>query len=185
MNRPAPAFRAALAGMALLATLAAPARAQEPTSAHLDAARAAIGAIRATDQFDNILLAAGLNLKSQLIQANPDKQDIISATVDEVTLSLAGRRGDLENEAARVYANYFSETELAAIAEFYESEAGRKLLQSGPQATRDVLRAADIWSRGVARDLQEAVSDALSKRLGATGAPTVAEDGTPKAPQAQ
>ena len=178
-------LRLAFAGAALAAIVAAPAAAQEPSASHLEAARSAIEAIKATDQFDNILLATGLNLKSQLIQNNPDKQDIISATVDEVTLSLAGRRGDLEEEAARVYANYFTEGELTSIAEFYGSDAGRKLIEAGPNATRDVLRAADIWSRGVARDMQEAVADALVKRLGGDAQPSVAEDGTPKAPQTQ
>ena len=178
-------LRSVAAGAAIALALCLPARAQEPTAGHLEAARAAIEAIRATDQFDNILLGASLNLKSQLIQANPDQQDVISATVDEVTLGLAGRRGDLEDEAARVYASYFTEDELTSIATFYGSEAGQKLIANGPNATRDVLRAADIWSRGVARDLGEAVNEALTKRLGGAPEPSVAEDGTPKAPQTQ
>lgn len=177
-------LRTFVGSAALALAFSAPAAAQEISEAHLDAARDAIGAIRATAQFDNILLAAALNLKSQLIQANPDQEAIISATVDETALALAGRRGDLEAEAARVYANYFTEDELRSIAEFYVSEAGQKLLASGPQATRDVLRAADIWSRGINRDLAVEAGEALSERLG--GAETTpAPDGTPQAPATQ
>lgn len=178
------ALRAAAGALALAAALAGPAAAQEVSEGHLSAARDAIGAINATSQFDNILLAAALNLKSQLIQNNPDQQAIISATVDDVALQLAGRRGDLETEAARVYANYFTEEELASIAEFYASEAGQKLLANGPQATRDVLRAADIWGRGVSRDLAQSVNAALAERLGGSGA-TPAPDGSVQAPATQ
>ena len=174
-------LRALIGAAAVAASLIAPAAAQDVSESHLNAARDAIGAIRATAQFDNILLAAALNLKSQLIQANPDQEAIISATVDETALALAGRRGDLEAEAARVYANYFTEDELRSIAEFYASEAGQKLLANGPQATRDVLRAADIWSRGVNRDLAVEANQALAERLGSNDA-TPAPDGSVQAP---
>ena len=152
--------------------LLSPASAQEQvTASHLEAARAAISAINATSRFDNILPSTALSLKSQLIQDNPNLESVISATVDEKTLEIAGRRGDLETEAALVYATYFSEAELRAIADFYASEAGQKLLTEGPKATRDVLRAADIWSRGVARDLAESTGAALNERVGGTAEP--------------
>ena len=174
-----------MAGPLLVAAaLVAPAAAQEIAESHLSAAREAIAAIGATSQFDNILLGTALNLKSELIQTNPDQQLIISATVDETALQLAGRRGDLETEAARVYANYFTEEELTGIAEFYNSEAGKKLLANGPQATRDVLRAADIWSVGIARDLAQSVGTVLQERLGG-GQPAQAPDGSVQAPATQ
>ena len=179
--------RAARVGGSILVAgmLALPAAAQEePSESHLAAARDAVGSIRATVEFDNILLAQALNLKSQLIQANPDQQATISATVDEVALQLAGRRGDLEAEAARIYANYFTEDELRSIADFYGSTAGEKLLANGPQATRDLLQAADIWGRGIARDLGVSVNEALNERL-ATGDATPTVDGSVQAPATQ
>ena len=168
MTRIARTARSTIAAIGLLAVIGGPAVAQEISDSHLQAAREAIGAIRATQQFDNILPAAALGLKSQLIQADPNLEPIISATVDEKAIELAGRRRDLETEAARVYAAYFSEDELRTIAQFYASGAGQKLLENGPTATRDVLRAADIWGRGVARDLAESVGNALGERAGQT-----------------
>ena len=179
-------LRSAVAGLAFAAALCTGTFAQDaPSASHLETARSAIEAIGATRQFDSILISAALTLKSQLIQDNPDQETIISATVDETALSLAGRRGDLENEAARIYAALFTEEELAAIAEFYQSEAGKKLIAAGPTATRNVLRAADIWSRGVARDLAEATGAALRERIGSDAPNVSAPDGTPQAPQTQ
>ncbi len=165
-----------LAFMAALAFVA-PAVAQEVAPSHLKAAHAAVSAIRATDQFDAILPQAAAALKDQLIQKNPDMQQAIMSTVDEATLAMVSRRADLEKEAALAYANAFSEEELNSIASFYGSEAGKKLLENGPIVTRKVLEAADIWQRGVARDLAQAVGEKLNALM-AANAPAP-QDGAP------
>jgi hypothetical protein len=151
-----------LAAAAVLA-LALPASAQDISESHLKAARTAIDALNATDQFDTILPQAAAALKAELIQKNPDLQQVILRTVDEKTLALVGRRADLEKEAATVYARSFSEEELTAIATFYNSGPGKKLLSEGPIVTREVIQAAEIWQRGVARDLAQAVGEELNK----------------------
>ncbi|MBW3098040.1 DUF2059 domain-containing protein [Pseudohoeflea coraliihabitans] len=163
-----PRLKFACAGAALALVLAsgATAFAQEPSDSHLAAARSAISALKQTDQFDSILPGAAARLKANLIQSTPDIQPEIDAAVDEVALSLASRRGDLEREAAAVYAKSFSEEELKAIADFYTSPAGVKLLESGPLATRELLKAAEIWSNGIQRDMAEQVAEKLRAELG-------------------
>lgn len=144
---------AALLSASALIAFTSPVLAQDISETHLRAARNAIAAVKATESYDLLLPAAAQILKQELIQQNPDLTDLIISTVDEKALGLAGRRGDLEREAALVYARTFSETELDAIATFYESEAGKKLLSQGPIVAREVTRAADIWQRGIQRDL--------------------------------
>ncbi len=100
-------------------------------------------------------------LTAQLIQAYPNLQDVISAKVEQEALKLAARRADLEREAALVYAKAFTADELKQITAFYGSETGKKLLKDGPIATRELLKAADIWTAGVARDLEKQANDAL------------------------
>ncbi len=149
------------------AAVAFSAQAQEISESHLKAAHAAIAAIHATDSFDMILPQAAAALKGQLIQQNPDIQELITQTVDEKSLELAARRADLEKESALVYARAFSEKELTDIAAFYESEAGKKLIESGPIATRELVKAADIWQNGIARDLAQQVGEKLKIVAGA------------------
>jgi len=155
-------MRAGFAALALTVFVVPSAMAQEFTDAHLAAARSAIDAINATDPFDQILPAAAERIKGRLISNNLDLEDEISQTVDEQALALVSRRGDLEQEAARIYAAAFTEEELKAIAEFYETEVGQKLLQNGPIVAREVNSAAGIWARGIERDLLENVSKALN-----------------------
>lgn len=162
--------------------LAVPAAAQDVSDTHLKAARAAIAAIKATDQFDLILPQAAQALKQELIQKNPDLQQLISQTVDEHTLKMVARRSDLEKEAALAYARVFSEEELNAISAFYTTPVGQKLLSDGPIVTRKVLEAADIWQRGVARDLAVAVGEQLNTIVGANQPAPAPEGGAQPAP---
>ncbi len=145
---------------------AAEAGSQEISESHLKAARAAVAAIRATDQFDDILLNAATQIKSELIANRPDMEAQISDLVDDAALKLAPRRADLETEVARIYARLFSEDELNQISSFYTSEAGKKLLDQGPEATRNMLRAAEVWSRGIVRDLRQAAFDGFRQMDG-------------------
>jgi len=161
LNKRVRCLAAAMAASAIVA-FSLPALAQDVPESHLKAARAAVAAIHATDPFDSILPQAAAALQGQLIQKNPDMEQIISTTVSEKALALASRRADLEKEAALAYAKAFSEDELNAIATFYESEAGKKLLVNGPLVTRELVKAAEIWQNGVARDLAQEVGEALA-----------------------
>ena len=108
---------------------------------------------------------------------------MITSKVDEKALELASRRADLEKEAALAYARVFSEEDLHAIASFYTSPTGLKLLADGPIVTREVMKAADIWQRGVARDLAQNVAGALKDKVGANNAQSGAA--TTEAPAAE
>lgn len=164
---------------------AMPAFAQDISEDHLKAARGALAAIGATEVYDGILPDAAAALKQSLIQKNPDLQELIVKTVDETTISLAPRRADLEKEAALIYAKSFSIDELNAITTFYGSPAGKKLLSDGPVLIRSIAQAAEIWQRGVARDLADGVGKTLDTTVAANKpapaeAPAPAE-GEPKA----
>ncbi len=175
LNKRVRCLAAAMAASAIVA-FSLPALAQDVSESHLKAARAAVAAIHATDPFDSILPQAAAALQEQLIQKNPDMEQMISTTVSEKALGLASRRADLEKEAALAYAKAFSEDELSAIATFYGSEAGKKLLDKGPLVTRDLVKAADIWQNGVARDLAQQVGEALAAAA-KTKAPAAPTDG--------
>ena len=105
-------------------------------------------------------------MQGQLVQKNPDMADTINQVVQKEALGLVSRRADLEREVALIYARSFSEEELKAIAGFYQTDAGKKLLSEGPIATREMMKAAEIWQQGIARDLAEGVGNALAEAAG-------------------
>lgn len=152
----------AFAASAML-SIAPTASAQDIAESHLKAAYEAIDALTATRQYDDILPQAAMALKQELIQKNPDLGQIISQLVDEETLAVAPRRGDLEREAATIYAKIFTEQQLKEMTEFYRSDTGKKLLEDGGLVARQVHEAAGIWQRGVARDLAQTVATKLDE----------------------
>jgi uncharacterized protein len=161
------------------------ANAQEISPEHLKQARSAIAAIGATNQFDSVLPQAADALKSEMIQKDPNLEALIASTVDNEVLALAARRGDLENEAARVYAKVFTEAELKTIADFYSTDVGKKLISDGPLATRQLIEAANIWQSGIARDLAQNAADKIKAATPADPAPAdpAAGEKTPEAPK--
>ena len=158
------------AAVTLVGLAVSPALAQEISPSHLAAAREAVDAIDTSEQFDQILLNAATQIKAELIVNNPDLQSKISEMVDDSAIALAPRRADLENEIARVYAKMFTEQELREISQFYNSEAGRKLIKQGPQATREMMAAADVWTNGIVRDLRDSAVKGMQKLAPATAA---------------
>lgn len=169
------------AGVILASSLAVAshsALAQDISDDHLAAARAAITALKSTDQFDQIIPAAAEQLKTELIRANADLQEVISTTIDEEALKIVPRRADLEREAAQIYAKAFTKEELVAISDFYNSPPGKKLIENGPLVTRELIKSAEIWSSGIGRDLAQNVNKALQEKIGAR--PKVVEE--PKKP---
>jgi hypothetical protein len=169
---------AAVAALGMVLAFAGLARADDNiTESHLKAAHAAITAIKATDVFDVILPEAAQALKADLIQRDPNLEQVIIKTVDQQTMALVGRRADLEKEAARAYAQTFTEKELNEIAAFYSTPTGQKLIANGPIVTRKLTQAAEIWQRGIARDLSKAVGDSLKAQgVDSTAVPDESND---------
>ncbi len=167
---------AILATVAAGLSLASAARAEDITPEHEKAAREALLALKATEPFDNILPQIAERLKANFIQTSPNYQDIIVTTVDENALALAGRRGDLEAEAASIYARTFTAEELKAMTAFFSSEVGQKFLKDLPLANREMYKAADIWGAGVERDLVNESEKELRKYLAPQEDPA-AQDG--------
>ena len=157
---------AAVVGAFAMLAVAQPAIAQEISDSHLAAARAAIGAMRTTNEYDAILPQTALGVKNELIQQNPNLESDINAVVDETAISLAARRGDLEREVALIYARIFSETELKDISAFYATTTGQKVMDNAPIVIREIRQAAEIWGRGIARDMTQQVGQKLEERVG-------------------
>ena len=155
--------RVALALSLALATISTSgnALAQDFSASHLEAARKAITASRSSERLDDILPQIAEEAKAELIRTNPDKEAVLIEIVDGVAISFAGRRADLENEIAQIFAKVFTEEELNQISEFYSSEAGQKFLKESPIVLREMGNAARVWAGGLKRDMQGAVLDKM------------------------
>ena len=139
------------------------ASAQDVSESHLDAAKAAMRATGATDRLNKILPEVAAFTKAGLIANRPDIEAQISVIVDEVAISLAPRRGPLEDEVAAIYANLFTEDELVKIEAFFSGEAGEKFLRLTPNLFRQVDEVGKVWRGGITRDMATTVGEKLKE----------------------
>ncbi|MEM9279149.1 MAG: DUF2059 domain-containing protein [Pseudomonadota bacterium] len=137
--------------------------AQEITPEHTAAAKSAMVATGATARLDKILPELAAFTKAGLIANRPDIESEISTIVDEVAISLAARRGPLENEVAAIYTKFFTEEELNTIETFFSSEAGTKFLALTPRLFREIDEASKVWRSGLTRDMTQQVQQRLQE----------------------
>jgi hypothetical protein len=138
--------------------------AQELTASHVAAALAVVKSAGATRGFDNVLPNLANKVTDRLIHLRPDLYKEITAVVEDVAVKLAIRRTELDNDVARIWAKYFTEEELQSLAQFYQSPAGKKFSEIGPQVVGESYQAVDRWSSRVGDELLEKTREELKAR---------------------
>jgi hypothetical protein len=144
--------------------MAATARADDITPSHMAAALDAVRSAKASKDYDNVLPLLSERVQDEIIRRRPDLYKQISDVVRQEALKLVGRRADLDDDIARVWANSFTEDELKAITAFYKSPAGLKLANVGPQVVANSLQAVKGWSDKVNRELLDNSRQELKKQ---------------------
>jgi hypothetical protein len=155
----------AMVVVALFAVMLAgnlPSHAQEISQSHIAAAKKTIAATDGTVDLNKIIPRAANRLASQLISNRPDIEKSITQFIQDSSLELAPRRGDLEKEVIKIYARVFTEKELLEIAAFFSTDSGKKFLKDIPVAARETERAARIWQTGIARDMTRKVREKIN-----------------------
>jgi hypothetical protein len=143
---------------------AAPSRADDVTPSHLAAALEAVHSAKASKGFDNVLPLLSEKVQDQIIRLRPDLYKQITDVVQQEALKLVARRGDLDADVARIWANAFTEEELKAITAFYKSPAGLKFVDIGPQVVGASLQAVKGWSDRVGQELLQKSREELKKQ---------------------
>ncbi len=154
--------RAVAVGVALAAgSYSAQAATDQITPGQLAAALDVIRVAKISQGFDDVLPRVAAHVEDSLIRARPDLHTQITQTVEATALKLADRRGDLDNDIARLWAKLYTEDELKTIATFYKTTAGQKYLTQGSGVAKDTLTAAAQWGQRVQSELLDKSREAL------------------------
>src|SRR5262249_52805641 len=119
----------AIIGTLLLLPVGA-ARAQNPSPETMEAARNLVTTLKLPDQYRALLPGILLGLKRPLTQDRPEVERDFDALVPTVIDTYARYYNVMVDNAAALYAKYFSADELRAIEAFYRSPAGAKYMQN-------------------------------------------------------
>jgi hypothetical protein len=114
--------------LSLAATLAAvPANAQELAPEHLAIARKYIELTDKSGIYEVSLVKTAVDTMRTIISQNPEITKPVDDAITKTLAEYKGKKGDLLDQFARVYALNFTIEELQEIVKFYESPVGSKL----------------------------------------------------------
>ncbi|MDO8359489.1 MAG: DUF2059 domain-containing protein [Devosia sp.] len=120
---------AALA-LSLVFGAVAPVLAQEIPPEQLQLARRYVDLTDKAGIYEAVLVQTAAQTSKLLSQSNPEISDKIDAAIGKILEQYKGKKDDLFNQFARVYATTFTQDELTQIVAFYETPAGNKLASS-------------------------------------------------------
>jgi Uncharacterized protein conserved in bacteria len=132
--------------------LAAPAMAQEVAPEQLALARKYIDLTDRAAVYEVTVVETGIETMQQIVRQNPEILEQTNETIGKVIQEYSGRKGELMDQFARVYAVRFTIEELQQIVAFYESPTGQKLAQANSELNADLQRVLQVFTNNLKRE---------------------------------
>lgn len=145
----------ALVAVALSAgvlALSVPAMAQEVPPEQLALARKYIDLTDRAALFEVTMVEIGIGTMRQITQQNPEILEQTDAAVGKVLEEYKGRKGELLDQFARVYAVRFTIEELQQIVAFYETPTGQKLATANTEVNTDLQRVLQVFTNNMRQE---------------------------------
>jgi len=114
--------------------------------------------------FDSVGPSVIERAKSIYLQINPSFARDLNEVAAKLKLEYAPRFAEPLNEAARVYAAKFTEPELKDILAFYQSPAGKKMLNVQPKVIDSSMAFAQNWANKLSDEVTGRMREELIKR---------------------
>src|SRR5437764_14681083 len=105
------------------AVLAQPA----PSASAVTTAREVVETKGGGAMFDPVIISVVEQTKGALVQTNPQLSKDLNDVAAQLRTEFAGRRSELIMQAAKLYADRFTEQELKDMLAFYKSPLGKKM----------------------------------------------------------
>lgn len=129
--------------------MSAPVFAQEVAPEQLALARKYVDLTDRGAVFETTVVEMGIETMRQIVTQNPEIIDETNETIGEVIKEYNGRKGELLDQFARVYAMRFSMEELNQIVAFYESPTGQKLAAANSEVNTDLRRIMQVYTNNL------------------------------------
>lgn len=162
----APMLVAALLSLILSSFAAMPAMSQQAEIApeHLALARKYVDLTDTGGLYEGTIVQAGINTYKQLLPQNPEIATPLNAAIETVIGTYKGKKGELFDEFARIYALSFTQEELQQIVDFYSSPTGTKLAKSNAVMSGTISRVMDVYRSNLSTEFFAAVRAELKAK---------------------
>ena len=151
-----------LAPVAALACLLgmAHAQAQAPSASAIATARELVQTKGGNAMFDPVIVSVVEQTKGALLQTNPQLSKDLNDVAAQLRGEFAARRDELITQAAKLYAERFSEQELKDMLAFYTSPLGKKMSTVEPQHVLELLQ----WGQRVSEEVMNRFRAEMKKK---------------------
>lgn len=137
---------------------------QRPSADAMAAARAFVEASGAAAQFDQVMPLMADQMSNAFRSLAPDRAREIDETMAEVVKRFITRKSELIDEIAAIYADKLSVDDLRDITKFYQSGAGRRMVESLPEVTRRAAAVGQTWGQRIGAEIANEMRRELRKR---------------------
>ena len=102
--------------------------------------------------------------KNQFMQTNFMWAKDLNEVAANLEKEYASKANELEDQSARIYASYFTETELQQILAFYKSPVGRKMITDEPKALDATMANAGRFGDAMSEEVIGRMRAEMKKR---------------------
>jgi hypothetical protein len=152
MTKRASLLVAAIISLTLSAFAAMPAQSQELAPEHLALARKYIELTDKSGIYEITLVQTAVETMRTIVSQNPEMMDPVDKAITTTLEGYKGRKGDLLDQFARVYALTFTMDELQQIVTFYESPAGTKLATANASINQSVQTVMNVFEANLKKE---------------------------------
>ena len=158
------AARPAIFAAALVALAPAVNAQPKPSPAAVVEAQKLISLTGATNLFTPLIAGVIEQAKLLFLQQNPALAKDLNEVAAQLRTDLTPRFSELSNEVATFYATEFTESELKEIVAFYQSPAGKKLLERQPIVIDHSVKFAQDWANKLSDEVIGKMREEMNKK---------------------
>jgi hypothetical protein len=131
---------------AVMLTSAVAAVAQEVPPEQMALARKYVDLTDSAGVYEIALVEIGMGTLSELTTQNPELAEEVDLAIGKVLETYQGRKGELLDQFARIYATRFTLEELQQIVAFYETPTGQKLAAANTEVNSDLQAVLQVFT---------------------------------------
>ena len=143
-------------------SFSSPARAQTPS--HLAAAKDLVDLIGAAREFEPLVTGVIIATASQYLSSNPTLSKDLNEIAELLVTEFLPRRGEIQNEVIKLYAQRLSEQEIKDLLTFYRSPLGKKMLVESAYIIGEAVKRADTIAAKLREEVTVRMRAELKKR---------------------
>jgi hypothetical protein len=142
------------------AALAQPA----PSASAISTAKELVETKGGAAMFDPVIISVVEQTKAALVQTNPQLTKDLNDVAAQLRTEFIPKRDELMTQAAKLYADRFSEQELKDMLTFYKSALGKKMIAVEPQVLDETFNYVQQWGQRVSEDVMNRFRAEMKKK---------------------